>query len=36
MHIVFVDWKIIRGCDDNFKEFWKTKVPVEDRITDDC
>ena len=31
MHIVFVDWKIIRGREEEFKEYWKTKVPVDDR-----
>lgn len=31
MQIVFVHWKIIRGCEDAFKRHWRTGLPVNDR-----
>ncbi|MCO6185008.1 hypothetical protein [Rhizobium sp. L1K21] len=31
MQIIFVDWLINLGQEDEFKNYWKTAVPVEDR-----
>jgi hypothetical protein len=31
MHILLIEWKIIPGKEDEFKDYWKTKVPVQDR-----
>jgi len=31
MQIVFVDWRIIKGQESDFKEFWRSAIPVKDR-----
>lgn len=31
MHIVFVDWKIIKGQENAFKDHWKVALPIQDR-----
>ena len=31
MEIVFVHWKILRGREDEFKTYWRSGLPVDDR-----
>ena len=31
MQIIFVDWIIIKGNEQDFKNYWKTALLVEDR-----
>ena len=31
MHVVFVDWRITKGKEDDFKKHWKAALPIEDR-----
>lgn len=31
MHIILVDWKIIPGKEDDFKQYWRETLPVDDR-----
>ena len=31
MQIVFVDWHIIKGREPEFKQHWRSALPVQDR-----
>jgi hypothetical protein len=31
MHIVLVEWKIKRGEEDRFRQYWRSEVPINDR-----
>jgi len=31
MRIVFVDWLIKKGQEPDFKDYWKSKLPIADR-----
>ena len=31
MQIVLVDWHIIKGMENDFKSYWRSALPIEDR-----